>query len=50
MSMSDFNRKKPSFEIENDNSEARVVYGRNPVRELLENGKPVDRIIVKRGE
>lgn len=50
MSMSDFNRKKAVPEADNEASEARIVYGRNPVRELLENGKPVDRIIVKRGE
>jgi len=50
MSMSDFNRKKPAFEKDADTGEARIVYGRNPVRELIDNGKPVDRIIVKRGE
>ena len=50
MSMSDFNRKTRALESDTESSEARIVYGRNPVRELLENGKPVDRIIVKRGE
>lgn len=48
--MSDYNRKPRASETDSEQSEARVVYGRNPVRELLENGKPVDRIIVKRGE
>ena len=50
MQMSDFNRKKQTSEIDSELPEARIVYGRNPVRELLENGKPVDRIIVRRGE
>ncbi len=50
MSMSDFNRKNGTVDTEAVESEARIVYGRNPVRELIENGKPVDRIIVKRGE
>ncbi|MBQ7011192.1 MAG: 23S rRNA (guanosine(2251)-2'-O)-methyltransferase RlmB [Clostridia bacterium] len=48
--MSDFNRKKTVSSTDENVGEARVVYGRNPVRELIENGKPVDRIIVKRGE
>ncbi len=48
--MSDFNRNSRALEADSDLSEARIVYGRNPVRELLENGKPVDRVIIKRGE
>ena len=48
--MSDFYNKKPIVEQNADSGEARIVYGRNPVRELIDNGKPIDRIIVKRGE
>lgn len=29
---------------------SRIVYGRNPVRELIQNGKPIDRIFIRRGE
>jgi len=33
-----------------DNAETRIVYGRNPVKELVENSKNIDRLVVKRGE
>ena len=49
MSEKSFHRRIPSAS-EQDERDSRIVYGRNPVRELIQNGKPIDRIFVRRGE
>lgn len=50
MHMSDFRDRPRTDDADFQLGEARIVYGRNPVRELIENNKPIDRIIVRRGE